>query len=233
VYAHPDDPALAIVAHKDGITAGDGARRHTIAGKGALSGRTTANVFALLARHGVATHFVAADGDAQMVVRRCTMIPLEVVIRRIATGSYLKRHPDTPEGTRFAPTLVEFFIKDDANHDPQIAPDAIVTRGVTSASDVAAMEQRARAVFAVIEAAWAALDVQLCDLKIEFGHTLAGELVVADVIDNDSWRIWPGGDKTRMLDKQVYRNMPEVTDAGLAAIRDRYAQVADLTDAWR
>ncbi|NLG27131.1 MAG: phosphoribosylaminoimidazolesuccinocarboxamide synthase, partial [Chloroflexi bacterium] len=77
---------------------------------------------------------------------------------------------------------------------------------------------------------WAKLDVTLVDCKIEYGRTREGTLLVADVIDNDSWRIWPGGDKTRMLDKQVYRNMPEVTDERLAALLTKYAQVADLTD---
>ncbi len=233
IYAHPADAALAIMAHKDGITAGDGARRNTILGKGVLSGRTTANVFALLERHGIATHFIEASEPMLMVVRRCAMIPLEVVTRRVATGSYLKRHGDVIEGTRFDPPLVEFFLKDDANHDPLISRAQIVAQGVAPAADVAAMHARALAVFAVLEAAWATHDVLLCDLKIEFGRTVAGELLVADVIDNDSWRIWPGGDKTRMLDKQVYRNMSEVTDAGLDAIRARYAQVAAMTDAWR
>ncbi|MDW8233734.1 MAG: phosphoribosylaminoimidazolesuccinocarboxamide synthase, partial [Roseiflexaceae bacterium] len=114
VYAHPNDPTLAIIIHKDGISAGDGARRHIIPGKGALSGRTTANVFTMLNHAGVATHFVAAPEPTVMIVRRCAMIPLEVVNRRIATGSYIRRHPDVAEGTRFDPPLLEFFLKDDA-----------------------------------------------------------------------------------------------------------------------
>ena len=102
--------------------------------------------------------------------------------------------------------------------------------------------------FETIERAWVAQDVALVDLKIEFGRpdetndqrptTKAGagaelsSLVVADMIDNDSWRIWPGGDKSRMLDKQIYRNMREVTDAGLEQIRQLYETVAGMTDHW-
>ena len=100
VYADPMDPALAVIVHKDDITAGDGARRNRLPGKGALSGRTTSNVFRLLRASGIPTHFVDAPAADEMVVRRCDMIPLEVVMRRIATGSYLKRN-DVPEGTRF------------------------------------------------------------------------------------------------------------------------------------
>src|SRR4029453_9373953 len=119
IHAHPSDPGLAVMVHKDDITAGDGVRRNTLPGKSALSGRTTANVFRLLQEAGISTHFVDAPADDQMVVRYFTMIPLEVVMRRIATGSYLKRN-DVPEGTRFDPTIVEFFYKDDAKHDPSV-----------------------------------------------------------------------------------------------------------------
>lgn len=232
VYAHPEDPTLAIIVHKDGISAGDGARRHIIPGKGALSGRTTANVFTMLNHAGVATHFVAAPEPAVMVVQRCVMIPLEVVNRRIATGSYIRRHPDVNEGTRFDPPMLEFFLKDDARHDPQVTPEDIIAQGIASAEEVEQMATESRRVFLLIEAAWAAQDVVLCDLKIEFGRNASGALVVADVIDNDSWRIWPGGVKEQMLDKQVYRNMPVVTDEGLEQVRRLYEEVAQRTDAW-
>ncbi len=230
IYAHPDDPALALMAHKDGITAGDGARRSEIPGKGALAGRTTANVFALLNRAGLPTHFVAAPDPAVTVVRRCAMIPLEVVTRRLAAGSYLRRNPGVAEGARFEPPLVELFLKDDAAHDPLITPEEVVARGVASQAEVEQMAALALRVFEVLEAAWAKLDVTLVDLKIEFGRAPDGALLVADVIDNDSWRIWPGGDPARMLDKQVYRNAAAVDEALLADVRARYAQVADLTD---
>src|SRR6185436_3325912 len=136
VHAHPDDPALAIMLHKDSISAGDGARRNTIPGKGALSGRTAANVFALLNRAGIATHFVDSPEPTVMVVRRCAMIPIEVVMRRIATGSYLKRYTGIAEGTRFDPPLVEFFLKDDARHDPQLTPEQIAEQGIATADEV-------------------------------------------------------------------------------------------------
>lgn len=229
VYAHPADPRLAVLAHKDGITAGDGARRSEIPGKGALAGRTTANVFRLLGRAGVATHFVESPEPALTVVRRCAMIPLEVVTRRLAAGSYLRRNPGVAQGERFDPPLVEFFLKDDAAHDPLISPNEIVAAGHASAAEVDEMAAAGRRVFLALEQAWAGLDITLVDLKIEFGRA-DGALLVADVIDNDSWRIWPGGEPGRMLDKQVYRNAAVVDDALLADVYNRYAQVAELTD---
>lgn len=233
VYAHPEDPALVILVHKDAISAGDGARRNMIEGKGALSGRTAANVFSLLQARGVRTHFVAAPSPTEMVAWRCQMIPIEVVMRRRATGSYLKRHPETPEGTRFDPVLVEFFRKDDTRHDPQISADNIAAQGIASADEVAEMIREGRRVFEVLEQAWAMHDVELIDLKVEFGRGVDGKLLVADMIDNDSWRIWPGGDKNRMLDKQIYRNMQTVTEAGLDQVKQRYILVADLTEQFR
>jgi len=233
VYAHPTKDDVVYMEHKDGLTAGDGARRSTLPGKGAIACRTTSNVFYILEEEGVATHYIGMVADNVNLVTRCKMIPLEVVMRRIAFGSYLRRNPSVSEGTRFDPPVVEFFLKDDALHDPLISEAEIIVQGIATQSEVATMRETGRRAFAILEKAWASLDVTLVDCKIEFGRAESdGRLLVADVIDNDSWRIWPGGDKNRQLDKQVYRDMPEVTDARLAALLANYRTVADLTDRW-
>ena len=229
LYAYPGDDTLAYMVSKDQITAGDGVRRNQLVGKSRWSTITTANVFHLLNEENLETAFVERVNDTTLLVRRCTMLPIEQVQRRIATGSYLKRHPEVSEGTRFDPVLVETFIKDDANHDPQITAEDIVKRGLATATEVDWMADQGRRVFETLEHAWAALHVTLVDLKIEFGRDNRGNLLVADVIDNDSWRLWPHGDKAQMLDKQVYRNLPSVTEQDMQGIADRYAQVAELT----
>jgi phosphoribosylaminoimidazole-succinocarboxamide synthase len=109
-------------------------------------------------------------------------------------------------------------------------PDEIVREQIAGAEEVETLAATGRKVFEVLERAWQAEDIQLVDLKIEFGRAPDGRLLVADVIDNDSWRIWPGGDKNRMLDKQIYRNMQAVDQTGLEAIKSKYEQVAALTD---
>ncbi len=231
IFAHPEKNGLVYMVHKDGLSAGDGARRNTLPGKGALACRTTSNVFYVLEQEGIATHYVGMVREDANLVAKCAMIPLEVVMRRVATGSYVRRNPNVAEGTRFDPTLVEFFYKDDALHDPLVTDVEILDMGVATRDEIETMRDTGRRVFSALEKAWAGLDVTLVDCKIEFGRAAKDEsLLVADVIDNDSWRIWPGGDKERMLDKQVYRNMPEVTDERLAALLQKYAQVADLTD---
>jgi len=229
IYAYPGDDTLAYMINKDQITAGDGMRRNQLVGKSRWSTITTANVFRLLNEEQIATHFVEQINDVTLLVRRCAMLPIEQVMRRIATGSYLKRHPEVSEGTRFEPVLVETFLKDDARHDPQIWEEDIVNLGLATSIEIEWMARQGRRVFETLERAWASVDVTLVDLKIEFGRDPQGHLLVADVIDNDSWRLWPGGDKNRMLDKQVYRNLGEVTPADLQVIADRYALVADLT----
>src|SRR5947209_12191159 len=199
IYAHLQDERLAYMVNKDQITAGDGARRNELAGKSRWSTITTANVFRLLNDENIATHFVEQIDDVTLLVRRCTMLPVEQVQRRIATGSYLKRHPEVFEGTRFEPVLVETFLKDDARHDPQIWEEGIVLLDIATPHEITWMAAQGRSVFEVIERAWASVNVTLVDLKIEFGRDANGELLVADVIDNDSWRLWPDGDKNRML----------------------------------
>lgn len=229
IYADLNDADLAYMVSKDQITAGDGVRRSELVGKSRWSTITTANVFRLLNGDLIATHFVRQLNDATLLVRHCTMLPIEQVMRRIATGSYLKRHAEVSEGTRFEPLLVETFLKDDARHDPQIWAEDITKMGLATQAEIEWMAIQGRRVFETLERAWATVDVTLVDLKIEFGRDSGGNLLVADVIDNDSWRLWPGGDKKRMLDKQVYRNLKEVTAQDLQEVADRYALVADLT----
>ncbi|MBV9616249.1 MAG: phosphoribosylaminoimidazolesuccinocarboxamide synthase [Ktedonobacteraceae bacterium] len=229
IYAHPDDKTLAYMVSKDQITAGDGVRRNELVGKSRWSTMTTSNVFRLLNDAGIPTHFVRQIDDVTLLVRRCSMLPIEHVQRRLATGSYLRRHPEISEGTRFDPVLIETFLKDDARHDPQISSQDILDLRLATQQEIEEMDELERRVFTVLEDAWASIDVTLVDLKIEFGRDTVGNLLVADVIDNDSWRLWPSGDKTRMLDKQVYRNLKNVTSEDLQGIADRYALVADLT----
>ncbi|HTI13882.1 MAG TPA: phosphoribosylaminoimidazolesuccinocarboxamide synthase [Dictyobacter sp.] len=229
IYAYPGNENLVYMVGKDQITAGDGARRNEISGKSRLSTITTANVFRLLNEAKIETHFVELLNDTTMVVKNCAMLPIEHVQRRIATGSYLKRHPEISEGTRFDPVLIETFLKDDARHDPQIWEEDIIRMSLANEQEIQWMKDEGLRVFAVLEQAWAALDITMIDLKIEFGRSRDGQLMVADVIDNDSWRLWPGGDKNRMLDKQVYRNLKDITAEALQDIADRYAVVADLT----
>jgi phosphoribosylaminoimidazole-succinocarboxamide synthase len=235
LYEVPGDPDRLVVAQTDQISAGDGARRDVIPGKGRLAAQTTARVFRLLNLCGLPTHYLSGgedDDDNEMLVRRCNMLPLEVVVRGVAAGSFVRRNPGVQRGMLMVPRVIEFFVKDDVNHDPQIAPDAIVAQNIANPAEVGAMSELARLVFDVLSHAWRKRDVLLVDLKIEFGRLTSGpdkgQLVIADVIDNDSWRIWPQGREDRMLDKQMYRNLETVDEAALARVKAAYEEVADM-----
>lgn len=249
VFATPN-PNVVLIQSKDDITAGDGARRDVIEDKAEIATETTVNCFKLLADKGIPNHLIRQTGAATFEAQKVKMIPIEVVVRRVVTGSYRKRRPDVAEGT-ILNYPVEFFYKDDANHDPLIVHDFVSDRvlyfdpkqplatGFLKEEPLAdpghmchqllVMKDLALRTFKVLEEAWAKLGVTLVDLKIECGVTSDGETVVADVIDNDSWRIWPRGDKALMVDKQVYRDLEGTTPEALGAIRKNYAWVAEQT----
>jgi phosphoribosylaminoimidazole carboxylase/phosphoribosylaminoimidazole-succinocarboxamide synthase len=234
LYQHPEQPDAVIVSSQDSITAGDGAKRNTIEGKGRLAALTTARIYRLLNACGLPTHYLSGGEDEdgnEMIVRRCEMIPIEVVVRGVAAGSYLKRNPGVKEGTVFAPRLVEYFFKDDARHDPQYTAEQIFAENLATVPELAEMTEVARLVFEILSHAWKQQNVLLIDLKVEFGRCNAADgtsqILLADVIDNDSWRIWPGGDKERMLDKQIYRNMATPKDSELSLVKEKYEEVAE------
>src|SRR3989344_835419 len=256
IIKDPSLPGFVDIESKPDITAGDGERHDVIENKDVLATVTTCNCFSLLEQQGIETHFVKKVDERTFRARHCHMIPIESVVRRIATGSYLKRNPEAVEGEVFDPLVLELFFKDDARHDPMMkwdgrsgkwnfydagSPDGgiidtveIICDGKPIDFSVAGiMQEMTRRVFLKLEEDWKKQDVALVDLKIEFGFDAeTGKLLVADVIDNDSWRIWPAGDKTKAKDKQVYRDLKERTSRELGKIKENYAWVAKKTRAF-
>ncbi|XP_018495616.1 multifunctional protein ADE2 [Galendromus occidentalis] len=234
VYLIADEPENCLLISKDKITAGDGARANDLVGKAAISNQTACRIFAYLNACGVKTHFVRQHDEKSFVARRCDMIPIEWVTRRLATGSFLKRMPGVKEGYRFNPPKLETFFKDDANHDPQWSTEQLIENrlslgGITIGRDeVEIMLKMTRTVFEVLERGWQSLDCSLIDMKVEFGvDSTTKEIILADLIDSDSWRLWPRGDKRLMVDKQVYRNLQEVTDQALETVKRNFQWVAE------
>ncbi|MFM2330782.1 MAG: phosphoribosylaminoimidazole carboxylase [Candidatus Parcubacteria bacterium] len=255
IWEHDTESYIVLIESKDDITAGDGARHDVIANKGVIATTTTVNCFMALAEAGVRNHFINQCDERTFEADKLQMIPIEIVIRWIATGSYLKRRPDVAEGTYFPSYVVEFFRKDDAQHDPLMIYDLVSQRilyfdpkkplasGFIEEAPIRNPDEIERAMvmrgigietFEVLEDKWAKQGVTLVDLKIECGTDEGGGILVGDVIDNDSWRIWPGGDKSLMKDKQVYRELAESLDPAakakeLGRIKDNFAWVAEQT----
>ncbi len=230
LYESLDDARQLVVRQGDAITAGDGARRDVIVGKGRLAALTTSRIFRLLNKRGLPTHYLGGGEDEdenEMLVLRCEMIPLEVVVRGVVAGSFAKRNPDLRRGATLSPRVVEFFLKDDEHHDPMISREDIVARGIATQQEIERMEGLALETFGVLEDAWRRRDVLLVDLKVEFGRSgERREVLLADVIDNDSWRIWPHGREEEMLDKQIYRNLEQRNEEALGRVKRAYEEVA-------
>jgi len=235
IFDLPSHPGRVLVQSKDKITAGDGERAHVMEGKSAIANATTCKVFELLNAVGLKTHYVEKVSETAFIGKKCDMVPIEWVTRRIATGSFLKRNVGVPEGYRFNPPKQETFFKDDANHDPQWSEEQLLSAKlevgglVIGADEVDFMNRTTVAVFEILEKAWASIDCALIDMKIEFGVS-EGELMVSDVIDSDSWRLWPSGDKRMMKDKQVYRNLTTVTAEALETVKANFQWISERLD---
>jgi len=239
-----DDPSRVILLAKDDITAGDGAKHDIIPDKGKIATQTACNVFRLLQACQIPVAFDAQGGPDWFTAPNCQMLPYEVVTRREAHGSFLKRAPHLGKGQLFPSLIVEFFLKtkDRRWHeheltcdDPYMIWDAaagtirlfhpakpfatqepflvLKEREVFShpgeAAHFAEMSRLARQTFLVLEKAWQLQGRKLVDMKVEFGLDPAGKLLLADVIDNDSWRVIEDG---AYIDKQIYRDGGHLSD---------------------
>uniref|UniRef100_A0A8C5LZ31 Phosphoribosylaminoimidazole carboxylase n=1 Tax=Leptobrachium leishanense TaxID=445787 RepID=A0A8C5LZ31_9ANUR len=237
VYELLDHSGCVLMQSKDQITAGNAARKDHMEGKASISNKTTSCIFKLLQEAGIKTAFVKKSSDTGFIATHCEMIPIEWVCRRIATGSFLKRNPGVKEGYKFSPPKIEIFFKDDANNDPQWSEEQLIAAKLNCAglvigqAEVDIMNHSTVAIFEILEKAWSTQDCTLVDMKIEFGVDVTKkEIVLADVIDNDSWRLWPSGDKTQQKDKQSYRDLKEITPEAMQMVKRNFEWVADRVE---
>lgn len=237
VYELLDSPGKVLLQSKDQITAGNAARKNHLEGKAAISNKITSCIFQLLQEAGIKTAFTRKCGETAFIAPKCEMIPIEWVCRRIATGSFLKRNPGVKEGYKFYPPKVEMFFKDDANNDPQWSEEQLIAAKfcfaglVIGQTEVDIMSHATQAIFEILEKSWLPQDCTLVDMKVEFGvDVTTKEIVLADVIDNDSWRLWPSGDRSQQKDKQSYRDLKEVTPEGLQMVKKNFEWVAERVE---
>ena len=198
-----DDPALVIVSYKDDATALDGLKKGTIAGKGVVNNKMTDFLFALLEKNGIPTHFVEELNDREALVRKVSIVPLEVIIRNISAGSFAKRY-GVEEGIVFAEPTIEFSYKNDELHDPLINSYHALALGLATKDEIETIKSMAFRVNDILREYFLRLNVKLVDFKLEFGRLPDGRIVLADEISPDTCRFWDAvtGEK---LDKDRFR----------------------------
>jgi phosphoribosylaminoimidazole-succinocarboxamide synthase len=197
-----DDPETVIMEFRDDITAFDGQKSAQLNGKGEYNAGVSSFFFEYLAQNGVGTHYVRMLDPRSMLVRRLSMVPIEVVVRNIAAGSLVRQFP-FHEGDPLVPPVVVLNYKDDARHDPMLNDDIAVALGAVRPEELRFMKETARTINRLLTDYLADLGILLVDFKLEFGR-YRNEILLGDEISMDSMRLWDT--RTReSLDKDVYR----------------------------
>ena len=211
VYA-TEDPEILLVAYKDDATAFNGLKKGTIAGKGAINNRVTNYMMQLLEKEGVPTHFVKELSERETLVKKVSIVPLEVIIRNISAGSFAKRY-GVEEGIVFAEPTIEFSYKNDDLGDPLINTYHAIALGVATKEEIKTIEDMAFKVNAVMKAYFKKLNVDLVDFKLEFGKLSDGTIVLADEISPDTCRFWDSETHEKLDKDRFRRDLGNVEDA--------------------
>lgn len=202
VYA-TNDESLVIVSYKDDATAFDGLKKGTISGKGAVNNRMSNYLMQLLEKNGIKTHFVEELNDRETVVRKVSIVPLEVIIRNISAGSFAKRY-GVSEGIVFEEPTIEFSYKNDDLHDPLINSYHALALGLATKAEIEQIKSMAFKINMVLKEYFISLGVKLVDFKLEFGRLADGTIVLADEISPDTCRFWDA-ETNEKLDKDRFR----------------------------
>lgn len=212
-----DDENLLISEFKDDLTAFNAEKRGNESGKGALNCKISTQLFKLLEEHGLQTHLVKTLDDTHQLVKKVSIIPIEVVVRNIATGSLSKRL-GIKDGTVLPFTLVEFYYKDDSLGDPILNDEhCLMLNLVKSESDLEELKRLGREINSVMKGFFADRKLKLVDFKVEFGVDAEGNILLADEISPDSCRFWDM-DTNEKLDKDRFRQ-------GLGSVKVAYEEV--------
>ena len=206
------DPELYIVEYKDDATALNGLKKGTIRGKGVVNNRMSNYMMSLLEKEGVPTHFVEELSDRETLVKKVTIVPLEVIVRNIAAGSFSKRY-GVKEGTELSIPTIEFSLKNDDLGDPLINDYHALAINLCTKEELETIKKYAFAVNDFMKAYLLKAGVILVDFKLEFGKLSDGTIVLADEISPDTCRFWDATTGAH-LDKDLFRrNMGGEADA--------------------
>ena len=215
-----ENPDYVIVSYKDDATAFNGLKKGTITGKGVINNKMSNMMMAMLEKKGIPTHYIEQLDDRNTVVKKVSIVPLEVIIRNVAAGSFSKRY-GVPEGTKFSSPTIEFSYKNDDLGDPLINTYHALALGLATKEEIDTITKMAFAVNEAMKEFFKHLNIDLVDFKLEFGR-FKGQIVLADEISPDTCRFWEAGtwDTTKhvSLDKDRFRR-------DLGGVEDAYQEV--------
>lgn len=211
-----DDPDFCIVSYKDDATAFNGLKKGTILGKGAVNNRVTNHLMRLLEKNGVPTHLAEELNDRETLVKKVSIVPLEVIVRNIAAGSLSKRL-GLPEGVKLGSTVLEYCFKNDDLGDPMVNDYHILAMGWATREELDQIAAYSFKVNQVLSEYLKEAGIELIDFKLEFGKTKDGTIVLADEISPDTCRFWDSVTHEK-LDKDRFRR-------DLGGVEDAYQEI--------
>lgn len=211
VYA-TNDPDLVIVDYKDDATAFNGEKKGTISGKGVINNRMTNFMFKMLEKEGVPTHLVEEISDRETIVKKVSIVPLEVIVRNVAAGSFSKRM-GVEEGRQLLTPILEFSYKNDDLGDPFINDYYALALGLATKEEIDTIAKYAFKVNEFMLNFFKGLNIDLIDFKIEFGKTSDGTIILADEISPDTCRFWDSTTHEKLDKDRFRRDMGGVEEA--------------------
>ena len=207
-----DQPDILLVSYKDDATAFNGIKKGTIEGKGAINNRVTNFMMQLLEKAGVPTHYVKELSERETLVKKVSIVPLEVIICNISAGSFSKRY-GVQEGIVFAEPTIEFSYKNDELGDPLINSYQAIALGLATREEIETIKKYAFKVNEEMKKFFASIGVRLVDFKLEFGKLADGTIVLADEISPDTCRFWDAKTNEKLDKDRFRRDLGNVEDA--------------------
>lgn len=211
-----EDPQLLIVQYKDDATAFNGLKKGTIVGKGIINNQMSNRLMAMLESEGVPTHFVKELSQRETLVKKVSIVPMEVIVRNIAAGSFSKRY-GVEEGVVFDQPTIEFSYKNDELGDPLLNTKHALALKVATPEEIVTIERYSLKINEVLKSCWLSCGVILVDFKLEFGRLADGTIVLADEISPDTCRLWDSKTHEK-LDKDRFRR-------DLGGVEEAYAEI--------
>lgn len=206
-----DNEDYLIVDYKDDATAFNGLKKGSIQGKGAINNRVSNHLFKMLEKNGVETHLVEEISDRETIVKKVSIVPIEVIVRNIAAGSLSKRL-GLEEGTKLKKTVLEYSYKNDELGDPMINDYHVYAMELATEEELNTIAQTAFKVNELLSAYLNDLNIELIDFKLEFGR-FKGKIILADEISPDTCRFWDSVTKEKLDKDRFRRDLGHVEDA--------------------